>query len=127
NVDIANIANNHVLDHGEKGILNSIENWEKIGIPYVGAYKSFEDQETLRIINKNGLRVCFLSYTKGLGGKKVPKGKEYLVNQHGVTRFAGHKDVAGDRKSTRLNSSHVSISYAVFCMKIKKEDIFNLS
>src|SRR5699024_11792618 len=26
----------------------------------------------------------------------------------------------GDRKSTRLNSSHVSISYAVFCLKKKK-------
>src|SRR5437868_15203050 len=30
-------------------------------------------------------------------------------------------DVTGlDRKSTRLNSSHVSISYAVFCLKKKK-------
>src|SRR5699024_12106362 len=28
---------------------------------------------------------------------------------------------APDRKSTRLNSSHVSISYAVFCLKKKKE------
>src|SRR5690625_6034458 len=27
-----------------------------------------------------------------------------------------------DRKSTRLNSSHVAISYAVFCLKTKKED-----
>src|SRR5438067_9385390 len=27
---------------------------------------------------------------------------------------------SGDRKSTRLNSSHVSISYAVFCLKKKK-------
>src|SRR5699024_12658137 len=27
-----------------------------------------------------------------------------------------------DRKSTRLNSSHVSISYAVFCLKKKRED-----
>src|SRR5690349_24201080 len=27
----------------------------------------------------------------------------------------------GDRKSTRLNSSHVEISYAVFCLKKKKE------
>src|SRR5207302_4396616 len=26
-----------------------------------------------------------------------------------------------DRKSTRLNSSHVKISYAVFCLKIKKK------
>src|SRR5699024_11824432 len=31
------------------------------------------------------------------------------------------EDVVGqDRKSTRLNSSHVSISYAVFCLKKKK-------
>src|SRR5437868_12219207 len=28
-----------------------------------------------------------------------------------------------DRKSTRLNSSHVSISYAVFCLKKKKHNI----
>src|SRR3712207_8575647 len=34
-----------------------------------------------------------------------------------------------DRKSTRLNSSHANISYAVFCLKKKKQlkdDIFNL-
>src|SRR5699024_12750247 len=30
------------------------------------------------------------------------------------------KIAAADRKSTRLNSSHVSISYAVFCLKKKK-------
>src|SRR5699024_12797931 len=29
------------------------------------------------------------------------------------------RHVGGDRKSTRLNSSHVSISYAVFCLKKK--------
>src|SRR5690625_5381066 len=28
---------------------------------------------------------------------------------------------AGDRKSTRLNSSHVAISYAVFCLKKKRK------
>src|SRR5207249_11613518 len=30
-------------------------------------------------------------------------------------------NIGQDRKSTRLNSSHVSISYAVFCLKKKKE------
>src|SRR5437660_4831585 len=33
---------------------------------------------------------------------------------------AGRRARAGDRKSTRLNSSHVAISYAVFCLKKKK-------
>src|SRR3712207_7100688 len=48
----------------------------------------------------------------------------YLMGEHakGETlsiAFAGegqHQD-AGDRKSTRLNSSHANISYAVFCLK----------
>src|SRR5438445_6751061 len=30
---------------------------------------------------------------------------------------------AGDRKSTRLNSSHANISYAVFCLKKKTKDV----
>src|SRR5207249_10577128 len=32
-----------------------------------------------------------------------------------------YRERAEDRKSTRLNSSHVSISYAVFCLKKKKK------
>src|SRR3712207_7984115 len=34
--------------------------------------------------------------------------------------------VNGDRKSTRLNSSHANISYAVFCLKKKKNKITTL-
>src|SRR2546428_7637403 len=32
-----------------------------------------------------------------------------------------------DRKSTRLNSSHDQISYAVFCLKKKNQDLYHLS
>src|SRR5207249_10557919 len=39
------------------------------------------------------------------------------------TRIASASLGARDRKSTRLNSSHVSISYAVFCLKKKKKMI----
>src|SRR5699024_12683225 len=39
-----------------------------------------------------------------------------IVNANLDSRLEEH---AKDRKSTRLNSSHVSISYAVFCLKIK--------
>src|SRR5436190_9244859 len=34
---------------------------------------------------------------------------------------AGHELAEGDRKSTRLNSSHTVISYAVFCLKKKNK------
>src|SRR5690349_23041922 len=37
-------------------------------------------------------------------------------------RHAEHQLEQRDRKSTRLNSSHVEISYAVFCLKKKKQN-----
>src|SRR5699024_11237475 len=39
-------------------------------------------------------------------------------------RLPGDLDHRVDRKSTRLNSSHVSISYAVFCLKKKKKTTY---
>src|SRR6266481_8970351 len=36
-------------------------------------------------------------------------------------RSAAEHEIGRDRKSTRLNSSHSSISYAVFCLKKKKK------
>src|SRR6266699_6261088 len=47
------------------------------------------------------------------------------IGHHVVKRSQGGSDwdldaLVADRKSTRLNSSHVRISYAVFCLKKKK-------
>src|SRR3712207_7099737 len=39
-----------------------------------------------------------------------------------VRSFRSYGDLVEDRKSTRLNSSHANISYAVFCLKKKKTD-----
>src|SRR2546426_10366238 len=36
---------------------------------------------------------------------------------------SGCSGILGDRKSTRLNSSHLVISYAVFCLKKKKPNV----
>src|SRR5436190_4940493 len=45
----------------------------------------------------------------------------------GRPRAAGAAGGRGDRKSTRLNSSHTVISYAVFCLKKKKKRSNSLS
>src|SRR5699024_5678572 len=45
-------------------------------------------------------------------------------SQHGMTHL--QSEVVSDRKSTRLNSSHVSISYAVFCLKKKTHAAYSL-
>src|SRR5690606_40437004 len=56
----------------------------------------------------------------------------HVHNEYGTWCHCGHvaasfrrwlRDRYGDRKSTRLNSSHVKISYAVFCLKKKKHGL----
>src|SRR3712207_7552687 len=40
---------------------------------------------------------------------------------------SANREVQEDRKSTRLNSSHANISYAVFCLKKKKKKTTNIT
>src|SRR5437667_3660537 len=60
-----------------------------------------------------------------LRGETAP-GALYHNNHDGtftdVTARSGMQTPCLDRKSTRLNSSHITISYAVFCLKKKKKD-----
>src|SRR5256885_9389097 len=67
------------------------------------------------------------TYLKTTGRGKAHRehrvgGAAVALNQaHALNRHAGKRIVIdnGDRKSTRLNSSHLVISYAVFCLKNK--------
>src|SRR3712207_7302682 len=60
-----------------------------------------------------GIRVAFQ--------KAPPEGQLNLPPTAGM-QFFGEGRIEGDRKSTRLNSSHANISYAVFCLKKKKKN-----
>src|SRR5438876_5191436 len=62
------------------------------------------------------------SYPNSYGGQWQNRGYELVQELKLVenARRVGEEAVA-DRKSTRLNSSHPSISYAVFCLKKKKK------
>src|SRR5258707_5615680 len=45
-----------------------------------------------------------------------------LINSRPDKKATAWIKIYGDRKSTRLNSSHANISYAVFCLKKKKRN-----
>src|SRR3712207_7009310 len=57
--------------------------------------------------------------------RRGPPGRDSW-DQNNTTPAAGgrpgEKESSSDRKSTRLNSSHANISYAVFCLKKKKNN-----
>ncbi|MFS0823492.1 CapA family protein [Bacillus sp. 1P02SD] len=79
-VDIVSIANNHTLDRGEKAIISATNYLNKIGMEYTGGYQNPEDKSKIRVLNRNGISIAFLSYTYGTNGIPVPNGKDYLVN-----------------------------------------------
>src|SRR3989442_9792239 len=57
----------------------------------------------------------------------VDEGDRAFGNQDGEGDGGTSSRSRSDRKSTRLNSSHVRISYAVFCLKKKKKETQSLA
>src|SRR5947209_14838680 len=79
--------------------------------PYTTLFRSVEDEEDPVLV------------------AEVPESLQVAVGRHHDAAVAGdrldhdrgHRLGPLDRKSTRLNSSHANISYAVFCLKKKKK------
>ncbi|MDR1618893.1 MAG: CapA family protein [Treponema sp.] len=80
--DIINQANNHIMDMGEAGVMDTIAAWDAVpGTVYLGIHRSPEEREGRHIIiEKNGIRVGFLAYTYGTNGLPLPGDKPYLVS-----------------------------------------------
>src|SRR3712207_8678300 len=104
--------------------------------PYQLSFFFFQAEDGIRDIGVTGVQTCALPISLllalqilghlpvalGLGAQVVDHGVEEVLRKLGVELLSrdgavGHRLV--DRKSTRLNSSHANISYAVFCLKKK--------
>src|SRR3989449_7917950 len=85
--------------------------------PYTTLFRSF-----LQELLERGLAALVV----GAGGAERDArdfrrlGDRQVLVEHQDLTIAEAAEVTGDRKSTRLNSSHGYISYAVFCLKKKK-------
>ena len=77
--NIVALANNHTLDKGEKGIINSCNYWKDKEALVAGSYSSLEDRNSVVVKEKNGIKYAMLSYTTWTNGLKVPSGKNYLL------------------------------------------------
>src|SRR2546429_2201897 len=67
----------------------------------------------------------FRSLQLGLG--LLAAGHQVTILSNRTAQDIAQGRVMSDRKSTRLNSSHGYISYAVFCLKKKKKNISNVN
>src|SRR3712207_7168664 len=85
--------------------------------PYTTLFRSQDDALALA---RAALRLVGREYHRAAGGAR--RGRQALAQQ-----LARRLRIQRDRKSTRLNSSHANISYAVFCLKKKKLIYYQLA
>src|SRR5690606_17348795 len=96
----------------------------------ISDYFTQEEQRALHTyfnINKNAPTSATVNYSKPLGAIDF----NGFVSNNGTQtiqlspKMPTNVAIEKDRKSTRLNSSHVKISYAVFCLKKKKKQEYS--
>jgi poly-gamma-glutamate synthesis protein (capsule biosynthesis protein) len=61
--NVLSLANNHALDYGSEGLLDTLATLERAGIAGVGAGRSAEEARRPAVLTVKGVRVAFLAYT----------------------------------------------------------------
>lgn len=77
--DIVNIATNHMLDKKEAGLKGSIDFWNSQPVTLLGGYYDDEDYENIRVVEKNGIKIAFVTYTYGLNGMTLPSSSKIHI------------------------------------------------
>lgn len=62
--DVAALANNHIYDYGEEGILDTFETLDELGIPYIGAGRNIEEAQKPAYFIAGGTIVALLNATE---------------------------------------------------------------
>lgn len=63
-ISIVSLANNHIFDAGEVGFLETMQQLDDSGISYTGAGRSLEEARLGKLVQLNGVKIIFLSYTQ---------------------------------------------------------------
>src|SRR3989449_7183480 len=80
----------------------------------------YSSKRTSLIVGPEGVVPPMLPAARERNAERAAKDKGHEFDSY-ANRPLSERCLMGDRKSTRLNSSHGYISYAVFCLKKKKE------
>ena len=78
--NVINLATNHTLDKGVSGLETCLETVHARPFDAVlGAFRTEEESTQLCIVEKQGIRFGFLSYTYGLNGYRLPADKQWKI------------------------------------------------
>ncbi|RAU99800.1 CapA family protein [Paenibacillus sp. YN15] len=81
--DVVNLANNHILDYGQDGLLDTLKALDGAKLLHTGAGKNLEEAYRPVIVEKNGIKIAFLGFSH-----KVPDNSwKAGVNHPGTTQL----------------------------------------
>ncbi|MFD0698617.1 CapA family protein [Paenibacillus sp. GCM10027628] len=63
-IDLVNLANNHVMDYGTEGLLDTMASLDQEGVKRVGAGKDLEEAYQPVIVEKQGMKIAFLGFSR---------------------------------------------------------------
>lgn len=63
NVDFVTLGMNHLMDDGIRGVNTTISVFNRLGLDYTGAYTSLEDNNSVKVVNVDGLNIAILAYS----------------------------------------------------------------
>lgn len=82
-VDLIQMANSCTINNGLIGLTSTLQTIRAAGLEPVGAFASeseFQQSKGYTITEAQGVKVAFVAFTKGLGGRGLPAGNDNLVN-----------------------------------------------
>lgn len=82
-VDLVQMANSCAVNNGMSGLRSTLSALRNAGLEPLGAYadeEEFEKMQGYTICEVNGVKVAFVSFTKGVGSRGLPVGSEMCVN-----------------------------------------------
>lgn len=74
--DLVNLANNHILDYGTTGLLDTFEHLDKTGIRWFGAGRNVAEAFKPVIVEKKGIKIAFLGLSKVVPTQDWKAGKD---------------------------------------------------
>ncbi|WP_282936749.1 CapA family protein [Paenibacillus sp. RC67] len=63
-IDLVNTANNHILDYGEEGLLDTLDELDKVGMKRVGTGRNSDEAYQSVIMERNGIKIAFLGFSR---------------------------------------------------------------
>jgi poly-gamma-glutamate capsule biosynthesis protein CapA/YwtB (metallophosphatase superfamily) len=114
-IDLVNLANNHSMDRGPDGLLDTMKHLDEAGIKRVGAGENIDEAYQHVILEKNGIKIAFLGLSHIISHESWIATK----NRTGITQIHDPKEA---EKAIKRAESEADVVIVITHWGVERED-----